>query len=216
VSPVTHRAKRFLGGAFRGGGTLKVALRDLFEKAATVLDIVVRGGAETGDFLRRNGADDPPRGAHHNRPWRDRFSFRDERVSSDQAVVANHSVVQDYRADADQAVVANPAPVQKRAVPDGAAAPDLEGQALVGVEDAMLLNIGLVADLEILVVAAKHGPIPNGHATAEGDFADDIRVWSDKKIADGGKCWGDTVESQNRHGEYRQSFRSSARMAIWN
>ena len=56
----------------------------------------------------------------------------------------------------------------------------------------------------------------NGHATAEGDFADDIRVWSDKKIADGGKCWGDTVESQNRHGEYRQSFRSSARMAIWN
>jgi hypothetical protein len=74
------------------------------------------------------------------------LSFRDERVSPDQTVIAEHGVVHDRGAYADQAVVADPAAMQERPVPDGAAPPDLEGKAFVGMEDAMFLNIGLIAD----------------------------------------------------------------------
>jgi hypothetical protein len=135
-------------------------------------------------------------------------------VSPDQAVIADHGVVHDRGADADKAIVADPASVEKSAVPDGAAAPNLEWDALVGVKDTMLLNIGLISYFEKLVVATKYGPIPNGDAAAQRDLADDISAWGDKKIADGWKLWGHSIEGQNGHGKSRQSFKSSARMAI--
>ena len=173
---------------------LNVAFCELGEEAAGGLNIVVRRGAKTRDFLRRDGADDFSGRAHHDRPCWDRFSSGDERVSPDQTIIADHGVVHDRGADADQAIVADPASVQKSAMPDGAAAPNLEWDALVGVEDAMLLNIGLMADFEKLVVATKHGPIPNRDATAERDLADDTGAGCDEKIADGGKLWGHSIE----------------------
>src|SRR5271157_1784823 len=104
--------------------------------------------------------------------------------------------------------------MQECAVTDCTAAPNLEGDALVGVEDAMFLNVGLVAYFEKLVVAAKHRSEPDGDIAAQGHLADDIGVRRDPEVANGGKFWRYTIESQYWHGEARQPFRSSARMAI--
>ena len=118
-------------------------------------------------------------------------------MRADDAIVADRGPVQDGRADADQAIIADDAAVQHRPVPDRAAAPDLERNALVGVENAMFLDVRALADFEEFVIPAQHRPEPDRHVAPERDLADDIGAWRDPVGADGRKVRRHPIERQN-------------------
>ena len=58
------------------------------------------------------------------------------------------------------------------AVADGDAAPDRHGLSRIGVKDAMILHVRVLAHSDDLIVAAQHGAEPDARTFQYTDFAD--------------------------------------------
>jgi hypothetical protein len=78
--------------------------------------------------------------------------------------------------------------MQNDAMADRAVRPDDERKAHVGVENAVLLNIGAGADRDPLIVAAQHAAEPDIGVLLQRDAADDVRAWSHEEPAGGRKA----------------------------
>jgi hypothetical protein len=59
------------------------------------------------------------------------------------------------------------------------------------VEDAVVLNVGIVADADLVNVAAEDGVHPDAGVFAEDDVADELGGFVD--IAGVGELWGDAL-----------------------
>src|SRR5262249_30886700 len=95
-----------------------------------------------------------------------------DRAGADQAVAADLHAVEHDRAHADEAVIGDRTAVQDHRVADGAAGPDRERKADVGVQDAVLLNVRAFADLDPFVVAAQARAVPTAGVALEPYGAD--------------------------------------------
>src|SRR4029450_3924062 len=94
-------------------------------------------------------------------------------ANPDDALPADDGLVVNDDADADQRAVADRAAVQHRPMADGDVAADRERNSGVDVQDGAILDVGVVANLDRVVVGAQHGAGPDGHAPAEPNAPDD-------------------------------------------
>ena len=136
--------------------------------AGGVLYVASRAVHETCDFLVGEFAHDLAGCAHNQRAgWVD-LAFRNQRARANQAVFADHGMVQNGGADTDQATLADAAAVQHDFVADRDVSCQDEWRAWVGMEDAAVLNVAAWADHNGLIVATKYGIPP--HRTVFGAF----------------------------------------------
>ena len=72
------------------------------------------------------------------------------------------------------------------------------GESWAAVDHCPILNRRLGADLDGAVVAPQDGSRPDRRFSADGDIADDHRLWGDECI--GVNRWGPVPESVDGHG----------------
>src|SRR5678815_1635339 len=116
-----------------------------------------------GDSLRQrciDGPHDPARNTHDHRARRHVHSLGNEGSGGDHAARSDARTVQYYATHADEALILNRTAVQDRAVPHPDLPSDAARQTRVGVHHAQILDVRLLADLDGLEVASKHGAIP--------------------------------------------------------
>src|SRR5690606_29395571 len=116
------------------------------------------------------------RRADDKRTIRKDLTFRNQRASTNQAVVADNSAVQDGRAHTDQRIVADGATVKDRAMTNGAALAYCHRIARVSMYHHMFLQVRPVANCDLLVVAPQHRAKPDADIASEPNFADDRSV----------------------------------------
>ncbi len=104
---------------------------------------------------------------------------RHQRTRADDNAIFDDRIVGYYRTHADQALVADAATVQQGFVSDGHLVSDLQFGAIGAVvatmsdvQDAAVLNVGLVADSNDIDVAANHDQRPYRAVIADDDVAD--------------------------------------------
>src|SRR5574343_50218 len=110
------------------------------------------------------------------------LALRDQRIGANDAALADHGPVEDHRADADQAAVAYRAAVQHDQVADRDVVADMHRHALVGVQYRAVLDVGVVADVDRVVVAAQRGVPPDRGVLAEAHVADHRGVGGDPGV----------------------------------
>src|SRR5699024_12812420 len=118
----------------------------------------------------------PFRRAHAQAVVRIVLAFRDEGIVTDNAIAADGGAVQHHGLDADQAVVADGAAMQHGLVTDRHALADIERKAFVGMQNAVILNIGARADNEVVDVAAQHRVEPDANILAQHYAAQHDRI----------------------------------------
>src|SRR5690606_31571917 len=91
-----------------------------------------------------------------------------------QTVLADYRAVEDHRLDADQTTVTDGATMQHRLVAHGHAPAHLEWKAGVGVQHGPILDVALLADLQVVGIAAQHRLIPDAGAAFEGYLTDHV------------------------------------------
>src|SRR5580692_4768776 len=148
------------------------------------LDIVPRTLTHADDVVLAHLAHRLGRRAEDHRAVGEALVLDDDGAGADQAILADHRVVQHHGLDADQAAVADRAAMQHHLVAHRHALAERERRPEVGVQHAILLDVGIVADHDRLVVAAHHGAGHDGHPLAQGHRADDRRLRGD--VAGGG------------------------------
>src|SRR5262249_50821566 len=82
---------------------------------------------------------------------------------------------------------------------DGAVLSDRERKAGIGVTDAVVLDVGALAELDPFIVAAQHRTEPDAGAALQAYLADDSRGIGDEIIAVGGKIGPLPVQFVDRH-----------------
>ena len=85
-------------------------------------------------------------------------------------------------------------------------APMVSGKPHVAVQDAVVLDVGVVADRHPLVVAADDGAEPDANVAAEPDAADDMRAGRDEVRALFGQFGPVALERVDRHAAVPPSF----------
>src|SRR5690606_9993560 len=119
---------------------------------------------------------------HHQAAVGDFLALGDQRVGADDAVLTDLRAVEHHGVDADQAVFADAAAMQHDLVADGHAFADRQRKAHVGVQHAAILDVGVLTNVDKLVVAAQHGVEPDAGAGLEADLADQTGVGSDPAL----------------------------------
>src|SRR6266704_2646219 len=136
------------------------------------LHVVCRIPADVLQFLVGEGPLDPRWRAKSKHPRGNPGSGSDYAAGRDDAL------------DADQAQVQDGAGVQDHAVPDRDARADAGPEPLVGdVDDREVLDVGLLADLDPLLLAAHHAAVPDAGAVAEDDVSRDRGGGRDEDLA---------------------------------
>ena len=136
------------------------------------IDVVVGPVADVGDFLGVERAHDLRRRAHNERAGRNASALGDQRVRADDAALADNRAVEDRRAHANQAFVFHGAGVEDRAMADGNELADNDRQVVGEMYDAAVLDVGALADLDVIDVTAQDGSRPDAAAGGETDIAD--------------------------------------------
>ena len=126
-------------------------------------------------------------------------AFRHQRARGNDSASSDLGSVQNDRADADKSAVLYYASVQHHGVPDRDAAADKAWVShTVDMQDSVVLNAGLVADANVVHVAANRDIRPDAGSLADNDVANNLGAG----INVGGVCdaWHDPAKSSN-HGE---------------
>ena len=158
--------------------SIRCLFRELFMNRAEG-DVVIGPGADVGDFLGAQVADDFRGGAHDEGTGRNMGALGDEGVRADDAALADDGAVEDGGAHADEAIVLDGAGVENRAVSDGDEFADAHGEVLGEVDDAAVLDVGAFADFDVVDVAAEDGGGPDAAVRGEADVADDDGLGGD-------------------------------------
>lgn len=122
--------------------------------------------------------------------------LEDYGAGADDAVVFYLSVLEEDGVDADHDVVADAVAVEDGSVGDYDVVADYE--VVVGVEDAVVLDVGVASDADAPVVAAQDGAGPDAGVFAYVDVSDDVGGLADE--GGGVDDWGEPVEASN-HGD---------------
>ncbi len=128
---------------------------------------------DVGDFLGPKRAHDFRGRAHDQRPRRDVRALGDERVCADDATLADDGAVEDRGAHANEALVFDRAGVEDGAVTDGYELADAHRQIVGEMDDASVLDVGALADIDEVDVATQDGGGPDAAAGSEPHIADD-------------------------------------------
>ena len=104
--------------------------------------------------------------------------LEDDGSSAYDAVVADFGVFEEDGVDAYHDVAADAVAVKDGAVGDDDVVADF--QVVVGVEDAVVLDVGVTSDADASVVAAQDGAGPYAGIFAYGDVADDVGGFADE------------------------------------
>src|SRR5580658_1017544 len=134
---------------------------------------IVRGGM--GDHLAVVVADlahDFSRYAHDHRAIRNALVGRHERAGGDHAVASDSDPIENTRAICDERRIAHGTAVQKRAVTDGYIAAERRRLTLVRVNDAAVLHVAALAQLDPVGVAAQHAVEPDARSLPKPYAAD--------------------------------------------
>lgn len=134
------------------------------------------------------GAHDFRRGAQNHGTGRDAGAWGDEGVGTDEALLADDGSVEEGGAHAHEAFVAHGAGMDVGGVADGDAAADDAWEVIGEVEDGVILDVGLLADLDAVDIPAQDGSVPDAGSVPEGDVAEDDGGACD--IDMGAEAWG--------------------------
>src|SRR2546423_2085392 len=138
------------------------------------LDVVCRIPADVLQFLVGERPLDARGGAQRQHPGWDLRPRRHHAARGHDRLAADHRLIEHDGADADQAQVRDDAGVQDHAVAHRDARADPGAEALVGhVDDRQVLDVGLLADLDPLLLAAHHAAVPDAGTIAEDDVTGD-------------------------------------------
>ena len=127
------------------------------------------------------------------------LSFGDHGARTDDAAAADLRAVHDDRAHADKSPVLKRAAVQDDVVADRAILSDYQRKAGIGMAGRIVLNVGILADLDPFVVAAQHRPEPHARGVMETDLADHRCRVGNEVVSAGGKFGRLPVECVDRH-----------------
>lgn len=95
----------------------------------------------------------------------------DECVRADDGLGADDGAIEDGAVHSDETFIADAARVDYRAVTDGGPVADFAGVIIGEMDDCAVLDIGVMADLDEVDIAAQYSVIPNAGVIAEGDIA---------------------------------------------
>ncbi len=111
---------------------------------------------------------------------------------------ADANAIEQDRAHADQAAFAHCGGMNDDAMADGDALADFHRLAGIGMDDALVLHIGIFADGDPVIVAAQHRAEPDAGAFLHPHAADQHRIGRDEAI--GIEFRHDPVNGVERHG----------------
>src|ERR1035437_1595525 len=118
--------------------------------------------------------------------------FGNQRAGGDDGAASDDRAVEDDGAHADQAAGFNGAAVQDGVVAHADVVAQVDAVLFFhAVEDTVVLNVGIVADADLVNVAAEDGVHPDAGVFAEDDVADQLGGVVD--IAGVGELWGDAL-----------------------
>lgn len=124
---------------------------------------------------------------------RDAGVGQDDGSGADEAVVCDFSVFEEDGVDANHDVVAHAVAVKNGAVGDDNVVADFK--VVVGVQDAVVLDIGVAPDCDAAVVAAEDGTGPDAGVFAYCDVTDDVGGLADEGARVYG--WSESVKASN-------------------
>ena len=202
---VNHPHPSPLPGRERGKKGKGLAFAEDFSQAG--LDeapgvLPVHGGAALDDFEvfvlqgvdLAGDADDHGVGGHVG-------VRKDDGACTDDAVVIYLGVFKQDCIDTNHDFVADPVTVEDSAVSDDDVVADYK--VVVGVEDAVVLDVGVASDADAAIVAAQDGAGPDAGVFAYVDVSDYVGgLANEGGGVDGG---GEPVEASN-HGDERAAF----------
>src|SRR5258705_2257482 len=162
-------------------------LLQTFFESRRVADVEFRGTPHRRDLCGLECADHPRRRANNQRMLRKLLAFRDHRSRAYDTAAADPRAVHDDRAHADQRAILQRAAVQDEVVTDGAVLTDRQRKTHVGVAGRLLLQIGIFADFNPLIVAGQHRAEPHACRAQQAHLADHGRSIGDEVVAVGGE-----------------------------
>src|SRR5690606_23281577 len=118
--------------------------------------------------------------AHNHRTIRYFHTFRNQRIGTNQTMLADPGTVKHDRVYANQRIIADITTVQHHFVAHGNAPADGQRQARIGVQHRTILNIGFRTNRDALVVAANDHVKPDTAFLQQPDIADDNGVIGNK------------------------------------
>ena len=133
-------------------------------------------------MLWGQGPDDLAGGAHDQGAVGYFPAFGDQGVGTNEAVFANSCPVEDNGVDADQGVVADGTSVEHDLVTHGDIFADGQGQPWVSVQDGTVLDVGIFADGDDLVITANHSVEPDADVMFHDYRAQHCRVVGDPVV----------------------------------
>ena len=125
------------------------------------------------------------------------LAFGDQRARPDQRARADAGAVEQNGAHADQRAVADMRRMHDNAMADSNALADQHRFARIGMDDAVVLDIGLLTDGDPFIVAPQYRAKPDAGAGTQTHFADEHRVRRDKTVIRDFRLGA--VERINRH-----------------
>src|SRR5690349_1648999 len=151
--------------------------------ALEFLHVVVGERVDVPDFFWRELPHDLAGRADHERAIRNFLALGDEGIGADQAVAADFRAVEYHALDADQAAVTDGAAVQHRHVPNADPLAQRYRQTGIRMHDAAVLQLGIFADGDRVVVAAHDAAEPDAGVKAHHNRADHDGIGRDPVVA---------------------------------
>ena len=189
ITGVPVKAMRRLShGRRRESARADVVLRLGLEACFVELEfghVVLGRGVDARDFLGRQLAHHLAGRAQHQRAFRYRLAFSDQRIGADQAVLADDCAIEDHAFHADQAAVADRASMQHRHVADAYVLAQRQRKPRVGVQHRAVLHLRIFTEGNGVVVGADDGAEPHARVVFHHDRAYHRRVRRDPVIACG-------------------------------
>ena len=172
---ITDKPYPFLTAELGGGIQVTKRRRPIVGKSdCAAIALVKFGSGAVGAhlFLRQSPAD-LGRGAECQAAVGNFHPLGHQGPGADDAVPADFRTVEHDGAHAHQGIIADGAAVENGPVADGAAPADTDGEARIGVEDAVVLDIGVGADNRLLRLRADHRAKIDAAARPGGNMAPD-------------------------------------------
>ncbi len=114
-------------------------------------------------------------GAHPERVGLDDRLFGNQGAGGDDGAGSDDGAVQDDAAHADEAARFDGASVENDGVADGDVVANVDSVLVFhAVEDGVVLNVGVVADADLVHVAAENGVHPDAGVLAHYDISDEL------------------------------------------
>ena len=188
------------GGLAPGGAWPLSASSGVVKFAVRACQFLVVGGVvlDAGELLVAELAPDLGRNAGHQRAGRDDGALQHHGTGGDEGPGADHGPVEDGGAHADQAVVLNGAAVDHGAVADADPRPDGAGEAGVGVQHHVVLQVAAGADGDGGGIGADTDTVEGARVLGQGGVADHGRRGRDEGgVMDGRSGTGECVEGSH-------------------